>query len=53
MTNKSIKELSAEAFTKLSAAGKNYIEGYMRGYLMAHQADTKINCNPEPERKSA
>jgi hypothetical protein len=53
MTNQSIKERSAEEFTRLSAAGKAFVEGYMRGYLMAYQADKKINCNPEPERKSA
>lgn len=37
MTNKPIKERAAVAFAKLPEIGKEYIEGYMRGVLMAYE----------------
>lgn len=34
---KSIKERASIAFTQMPEAGKEYIEGYMRGVLMVYE----------------
>ncbi|MDD3230973.1 MAG: hypothetical protein PHE09_17430 [Oscillospiraceae bacterium] len=49
MTNKSIRERTTIAFTKLPQTGKEYIEGYMRGVLMAYEHMKEEAQQPEKQ----
>ncbi|MCH4239508.1 MAG: hypothetical protein LKF71_04485 [Oscillospiraceae bacterium] len=53
MTDKPIKERTAIAFTKLPQAGKDYMEGYMRGVLMAYEHMREKSPVNVAEKKTA
>lgn len=52
MASQEIRERTAIAFTKLPQAGKDYIEGYMRGLLMAYEHMNEKETQ-QPEKQSA